>query len=150
MTPAKARPAGTRHLAREAALQMLYQWELGGGDIDSAIASYLTQHAADALIEAPDLVTFAKTLVRGSADQQARLDVLIEEQAKNWRLSRMAVTDRIILRLAIYEFLHDAETPRAVVIDEAVELAKTFSGEEAAGFVNGVLDGIRKRLDSTE
>lgn len=148
---ARTRPAGARHRAREAALQILYQWEMGGGEADAAMASYFAQHADEDLTAKPELVTFAKALVGGVVQQQARLDPLIEEQAKNWRLERMAVTDRIILRLAVYEFLHHAsETPRPVVIDEAVELAKTFSGDEAAGFVNGVLDGIRKRLDSTE
>ena len=74
------------------------------------------------------------------------IDPLIVASAAHWRLSRMSVLDRMIMRLAVYEFLY-ASTPRPVVIDEALELAKTFSGEEAVGFVNGVLDAIRRRLD---
>lgn len=126
---------------------MLYQWELGGGELDASLETYLTLHAPPDLVEAPALATFATSLVRGAVARQPEIDALIDEQAENWRLSRMAVTDRIILRLAVYEFLH-GDTPRPVVIDEAVELAKTFSGDEAGGFVNGVLDGIRRRLES--
>lgn len=148
MTEAKPRP-GARHRAREAALQMLYQWEMGGGEIEAVVATYLAQHAPGELNDSPELAAFATHLVRGSVEHQARIDALIEEQSQNWRLARMAVTDRIILRLAVYEFLEASDTPRPVVIDEAVELAKTFSGDEAGRFVNGVLDGIRRRLDQT-
>jgi N utilization substance protein B len=127
---------------------MLYQWELGGGELDASLDSYLKLHASPDLVDAPPLAAFATALVRGVVERQPELDTLIDEQAENWRLSRMAVTDRIILRLAVYEFLYASDTPRPVVIDEAVELAKTFSGDEAGGFVNGVLDGIRRRLES--
>ncbi|MBI3261753.1 MAG: transcription antitermination factor NusB [Acidobacteria bacterium] len=139
---------GARHRAREAALQMLYQWELGGGELDASLDTYLELHASPDLIAAPPLAAFATSLVRGVVAHGPEIDALIAEQAEHWRLARMAVTDRIILRLAVYEFLHAGDTPRPVVIDEAVELAKTFSGDEAGGFVNGVLDGIRRRLDS--
>lgn len=140
---------GARHRAREAALQMLYQWELGGGEIDSVVRTYLAQHAPEELIASQELADFATHLVRGAVANQSRLDALIEGQSQNWRLARMAVTDRIILRLAVFEFLEEQQTPPPVVIDEAVELAKTFSGEEAGRFVNGVLDGIRRRLEET-
>lgn len=126
---------------------MLYQWELGGGELDAVFDTYLTHHAQPEVADNAALVSFAQSLVRGSAQHRPQIDALIEQQAENWRLSRMAVTDRIILRLAVYEFLHGGDTPRPVVIDEAVELAKRFSGDEAAGFVNGVLDGIRRRLE---
>lgn len=127
---------------------MLYRWELGGGELDASLDSYLKLQASPDLVDAPPLAAFATALVRGVVERQPELDTLIDEQAENWRLSRMAVTDRIILRLAVYEFLYASDTPRPVVIDEAVELAKTFSGDEAGGFVNGVLDGIRRRLES--
>ncbi|MBI4477477.1 MAG: transcription antitermination factor NusB [Acidobacteria bacterium] len=126
---------------------MLYQWEIGGGDLDTTLATYSKHHAPSVLADAPDLAAFAQQLVRGAVDHLPQIDALLDEQAKNWRLSRMAVTDRIILRLAVYEFLQATDTPPPIVINEAVELAKTFSGEEAARFVNGVLDGIRRRLE---
>ena len=75
----------------------------------------------------------------------SRIDALITETAEHWRLSRMAALDRLILRLAIGEFLH-GETPRNVVINEALELAKTFSGDESAKFVNGILDAVKKKM----
>jgi N utilization substance protein B len=72
---------------------------------------------------------------------------LIAEAAEHWRIERMNVMDRLILRLATYEFLHESETPAKVVINEALELARTFSGDEAVGFINGILDAIRKKLE---
>ena len=74
-----------------------------------------------------------------------KIDPLITETADHWRLSRMAALDRLILRLAIGEFLH-GETPRNVIINEALELAKTFSGDESARFINGILDAVKKKL----
>lgn len=130
-----------RHRGREAALQLLYQWEItGAADIEGAIESFaLLQPAADERAAAADLA-------KGTAAHLGAIDPLIEASAEHWRLSRMAVLDRMIMRLAVYEFLH-ASTPRAVVIDEALELAKTFSGDEAVAFINGVLDDVRRKLD---
>ena len=132
-----------RHRGREAALQLLYQWEIGrpGEDnVDDAIELYWTVHPA------PDSRrVFATGLARGTAARADEIDPLIETHARNWRLSRMAVLDRLILRMAIYEFLC-AETPPPVVIDEAIELAKTFSGDKAVGFINGVLDSVRREI----
>jgi transcription antitermination protein NusB len=76
----------------------------------------------------------------------AEIDRRIEESAENWRLARMPVMDRLILRLAVYEFLHQPETPQPVILDEALELAKRFSTPEAVKFINGVLEGVRIRL----
>jgi N utilization substance protein B len=83
--------------------------------------------------------------VRTTVDNLQKIDSLIGETAEHWRLSRMAALDRLILRLAIGEFLH-GETPRNVVINEALELAKTFSGDDSAKFVNGILDAVKKKL----
>ena len=131
-----------RHRGREAALQLLYQWEISGaGDMDAAIESIWSLHPA------PDQRrVVAADLAKGTADHLDVIDPLIVASAAHWRLSRMSVLDRMIMRLAVYEFLY-ASTPRPVVIDEALELAKTFSGEEAVAFINGVLDAIRRRLD---
>ncbi len=84
-------------------------------------------------------------MLRSTIANLDRVDPLIVETAEHWRLSRMAALDRIILRLAISEFL-DGTTPRNVVINEALELAKTFSGEESVKFVNGILDAVKKKL----
>ena len=89
--------------------------------------------------------TFAEQLVRSTIANVEKIDPIIAETAEHWRLSRMAALDRLILRLAIGEFL-DGSTPRNVVINEALELAKTFSGDESAKFVNGILDAVKKKL----
>jgi N utilization substance protein B len=121
---------------------MLYQWEVGATDLGEVLASY-PSIASRTL--PPDARLFAERLVRGTAVSLERIDPLIVEQAANWRLERMPVIDRLILRLAIFEFL-ERETPRAVIIDEALKLARTFSTEPAVKFVNGVLDAIAQRL----
>lgn len=131
-----------RHAAREAALQMLYQWEVGGGDLGEVLSTYPAL-GGKTLDEAGR--QFAESLVRGTAVQLDRIDPLITAEAEHWRLERMAVIDRLILRLAVYELL-DTATPRAVVIDEALELARTFSGDAAVRFINGVLDAVARRL----
>ena len=94
-----------------------------------------------------DLATFANSLAEGVAAHVAELDPLISEAAAHWRLERMNVIDRLVMRLAVYEFLYERDTPATVIINEALELARAFSSEEAVPFVNGVLDGIRRRLE---
>ena len=129
-----------RHRGRETALQLLYQWEVGSiceAERDKAIDCFWELHPAPS-----DRKDFAVDLARGTISSLPTIDPLIECQAENWRLSRMAVIDRLILRMAVYELLN-VDTPPAVVIDEALELAKTFSGNESVGFVNGILDGVR-------
>jgi N utilization substance protein B len=134
-----------RHQAREAALQILYFWEIGGTSADAAIDAYFAAHQP----EASDAVrTFAATLVHGTVAHVADLDKVIEQHSKHWRLERLAVIDRLILRMAVWELQHEPETPAPVVLNEAIELARTFSGDEAVPFVNGVLDGIRKTLET--
>ena len=139
--------AAERHRGREAALQLLYQWEVGQLDADQlaeAADFFWTTHPA------PDgRRVFATSLVMGTTADVGTIDPLITECAANWRLSRMAVIDRLILRLAVYELVH-ADTPAPVVINEALELAKTFSGAQAVAFVNGVLDAVRRRLEEDE
>jgi N utilization substance protein B len=132
-----------RHHAREAALQILYFWEIGGADPDQAIEAFFAEHQPDAGEAAR---AFAATIVHGTIAEVADLDALIVQQAHNWRLERLAVIDRLILRMAIWELRHEPETPPAVVLNEAIELARTFGTDESVKFVNGVLDGIRKTL----
>ena len=132
-----------RHQAREAALQALYLWEVGKTDATSAIETYFTEHGEDA----PDAVReFARTLVFGTVAEVSALDSLIQTHSEHWRLERLAIIDRLILRMAAWELQHAGDTPPAVVLNEALELARTFSTDEAVKFVNGVLDAIRKSL----
>jgi N utilization substance protein B len=134
-----------RHQAREAALQILYFCAVSHAEPSEAIDAFFAEH----LPEAGEAVrTFASELVHGTLAGLADLDGLIVRYAENWRLERIALVDRQILRLAAWELRHhDEDTPPAAVINEALELARTFSGDEAVPFVNGVLDGIRKSLD---
>jgi N utilization substance protein B len=142
-------PGGTsldpRRRAREVAVQMLYQWEIGGVDLDEVFETYpkVRPAALDAGHEA-----FAHGLVRGTAGRIAEIDAIIDEHTANWRLERLAVLDRLVLRLAVFEMLARPETPPLVVINEALELARVFSGEAAVKFVNGVLDAIHRDLEA--
>jgi len=123
---------------------MLYQWEVGGVPIDDVVDSYWTivGHEPTAGVR-----RFAAELARGAAGDVAAIDAVIAASGAHWRVSRMAVVDRLILRMAVHEFRSDPATPRAVVINEALELARTFSGDQSVGFVNGVLDAISRRLE---
>lgn len=148
-----------RHRAREAALQMLYQWEVGRVSPHEAVRTYWPgrdappsedDEHADAV---PDVVvdeigrTFANGLVAGTVARVAEVDALIGAHLKNWRLERVAIIDRLVMRLAIYELLTESDTPAKVIINEALELARTFSGEEPVPLINGVLDSVRKTLN---
>jgi N utilization substance protein B len=135
-----------RSRGRDAALQMLYQGEIG------KLSPPLVRGVFWQVSESDDPVTdttrqFAERLAEGTTQALDRIDPLIEAHSEHWRLARMPVIDRLILRLAVYEFLQEPETPRPVVIDEAVELAKRYSTPEAGKFINGVLDAVRRRLE---
>jgi transcription antitermination protein NusB len=134
-----------RHRAREAALQMLYQAEVGRTSADEAIATYWPAHDETGEVTAAHR-EFANGLVRGTLSRLEEIDGLIGRHAQNWRVARMAVLDRTVLRVATCELLSDPGTPARVVINEALELARAYSGEEAVPFVNGVLDAVRKEL----
>ena len=131
-----------RH-AREAAIQMLYSWEMSGGDLLDAIEGVRDLRLRPPLAERD---TLAVSLARGTAGHLARIDPLIADAMTNWRIERLAVLDRLVLRLATYEMLERRDVPPAAIINEALELARAFSGPDAVRFVNGVLDAIRKRL----
>ena len=134
-----------RRRAREAALQMLYQMEIGRTSAHEAIVTYWPAH--DSQDDVPEtLRQFANTLVRGTVERLPEIDAMIAAHAQNWRIERMVVIDRIVLRLCVYELLAQLDTPPRVVINEGIELARTYSGEEAVAFVNGVLDSVRKEL----
>ena len=138
-------PTGaSRHRARQVALQMLYQWEVGRVDMADVRRSHPVE--PDAPLPA-GLQAFAERLAEGTARVVATLDPLISEAASSWRIERMNVVDRLILRLAVYEFLEEKDTPSSVIINEALELARSFSSDDAVAFVNGVLDAVRRKLE---
>ena len=132
-----------RHRARQAALQMLYQWEVGRVPIADVRERFWTEAPVDPPIE-DEVREFASRLADGVAAHLEELDPIIVEAADHWRLERMHVMDRLILRLAVYEFLYEPDTPGKVVINEALELARAFSADDSVRFINGILDAIRR------
>lgn len=136
-----------RRRARETALQILYQWEVGRVGIEQAVDTVLTRQWPDATPAPPALRAFAERLVIETVSRLEAIDRLIAETAARWRPERMAIIDRLILRLATCELIRSAEPSTAVVINEALELAKRFSTDDSARFINGVLDAIRKKAD---
>lgn len=137
----------SRRRAREAALQILYQWEIGKVDVKDAARTFFDLQWADAQPPPDDVREFASGLAITTVDRLSEIDALIADTSERWRPERMPVVDRLVLRLAVCELLRDPETPHAVVINEALELARTFSTEESVKFVNGMLDGIRKKIE---
>ena len=133
---------GARRKARELALQMLFQYDMAGNEPDMIIATF-----DDLQKSKPNTREFATKILRGTVDHLAEIDDMIQAQAENWRLSRMAVVDRNIIRMSVYEFLHETDTPKLVIIDEAIEIAKKFGTQKSSQFINGILDGILKRYN---
>jgi N utilization substance protein B len=133
---------GARRKARELALQMLYQHDLSGNAADTIIDTFEDLQKSKA-----NTREFAVRIFRGTLDNVARIDEMIVAQADNWRLERMAVVDRNIIRMSVYEFLHETDTPKLVIIDEAIEIAKKFGTQKSSQFINGILDGILKRYN---
>jgi transcription antitermination protein NusB len=135
-----------RRQARAAALQALYECEVGHLTLGEALG--VLDHVGKpeaAELESMDR-SFAETLARGVLADAEALDERIGLAARHWRVERMATLDRIVLRMAVHEWLALPGTPPRVVINEAIELARAFSGEDAAKFVNGVLDGVFRAL----
>ncbi len=161
---------GKRRRAREMAVQMLYQRELGGSPVEQVfehfdLEGYLTEtdsSAAEGTQEsslkrqrkAKKSFEHACRLVSGTLEHTSAIDERIRQHAENWRLERMPTIDRNILRLAVYEMLHEEGVPKVVIVDEAIELAKKFGSEHSGRFVNGLLDGIlqsdRKVVSATD
>ncbi|MEW6219764.1 MAG: transcription antitermination factor NusB [Thermodesulfobacteriota bacterium] len=135
-----------RRKSREIALQTLYQIELTGAEPGQAFA-LAAAHYHDTGKDAPAL-PYARELVEGVHGELAGLDRLIGRFARHWRLERMSVVDRSILRMAAFEIRHRPEVPARVVINEAIELAKLYGTEESGPFVNGILDAIRVHASS--
>ncbi len=129
-----------RTKSREFAMQMLFQWDMSLQDLKPLEAKFWKGAKA-----AEQTRKFANRLFEGAADDAVALDAIISEHAQNWRLERVAAIDRAILRLALHE-MRATDTPRKVVINEAVDLAKKYSSEEAGAFVNGILDTYHKSI----
>jgi N utilization substance protein B len=133
---------GKRRKAREVALQFLYQLDqTGAGDPAPFEDDFWRRHPVDEEARA-----FAASLVRGAKTQQAKIDAIIAECAEHWDLDRMAVVDRNILRMAVFELLYEPTVPGKVAINEAIEIAKKFGTAESSRFINGVLDRIHREL----
>src|SRR5918912_1281334 len=137
---------GSRRKARECALQMLFAADVGGerARLDELVRDYWAE-LSEAEAE-PAAREFATRLATGTLAHLTEIDERIRSRAEHWRISRMAVVDRNVLRLAVYEFLYE-QTPRTVAINEALEIARRFSTFEATQFINGILDAIKRDLD---
>ena len=134
--------AGTRRKSRELALQMLFQMEMGKQNPDQVRRSFWSERQ-----DLDDKVrSFADDLFGIAAERGAEIDQLIERNAEHWRMDRMAAVDRNLLRAGVAEFLGFPETPPAVVINEALEIARRFSTPESVHFINGVLDSVAREL----
>jgi transcription antitermination protein NusB len=138
--------AGTRRKSREMALQMLFQLDMGKQDIEDVRKTFWNERRdLDEKVRG-----FADDLFRVAAERQAEIDELVERNAEHWRMDRMAAVDRNVLRVGVAEFLGFSDTPKPVVINEALEIARRFSTPESVTFINGVLDSVAKELDGAK
>jgi N utilization substance protein B len=133
---------GTRRKSRELVLQMLFQADMGKQTVEHVRKTFWAEHGGTS----EEIRGFADDLFRVATDRGAEIDKLIELHAEHWRMERMAAVDRNLLRAGVAEFLAYPETPRAVVINESLEIARKFSSLESVQFVNGVLDSVAKDL----
>jgi N utilization substance protein B len=134
---------GARRRGRELALQMLYQWDVTRRPVEEIVESIEGLQRSGEAARA-----FARELVEGAVDRVEEIDGLIAEHSERWRIDRMSVVDRSLLRLAIYELLSKSSPP-GVVINEALEIAKRFSSAESTAFLNGILDAVSATLAET-
>ena len=138
---------GARRKARICALQMLFQYDVAQPRVEDLTSNYWDAFGDEMGNDARD---FSNNLALGAISRLDEIDGLIKRRAEHWRIQRMAVVDRNILRLAIYEFLYEEDTPKTVVINEALEIARRFSTFEATQFINGILDAIKRDLESSQ
>lgn len=139
MSPSRrSSSSGKRHQARELALKVLFQLEgEPADDVDDVLGYHASEGAAT-----EDVALFARELVKGVLANREKLDLILSEASEHWRLDQMAKVDRVILRIAVYEIAIDRKVPTKAAINESIELAKTFSGDEAGRFVNGILGRV--------
>lgn len=136
---------GTRRKSRELCLQMLFQWDMGKQTPEQVRKTFWDERAS---VE-PDTRGFAEDLFKVATERQAEINELIQKHAQHWRMERMAAVDRNVLRASVAEFLAYPATPRPVIINEALEIARKFSTPESVTFINGVLDSVAKELASS-
>ncbi len=136
--------SGTRHKARECALQMLFAADMANRDGTSITENYWNELGDTAIDDKTR--DFANALVNGTLREIEAIDTRIRTRAEHWRIERMAIVDRNVLRLAVFEFLYH-DTPATVAINEALEIARRFSTYEATQFINGILDAIKQDLE---
>jgi transcription antitermination protein NusB len=134
---------GTRRKSRELALQMLFQADMGKQQPEEVRGTFWRERGS---IDAEER-SFAEDLFRVASDRSQEIDELIERHAEHWRMERMAAVDRNLLRASVAELLGYPTTPRAVVINEALEIARKFSSPESVHFINGVLDSVGRELE---
>lgn len=139
----------SRHRSRHRAVQILYQCDVRGIAPEEAVRNYYGGLYSEEAEDKPGRDKFMEDLVDGTFDRRPEIDAYIEQHSEHWRVERMPAVDRNILRLAIFELL-SGTLPAPIVIDEALELARRFSGPESVAFMNGVLDAIRKKLPSSD
>ena len=135
-----------RHRSRQRAVQVLFTWDLRRQSLDDLFDDYYATLSSDSDDPEPKRLTsdeFMEDLVRGTVRSVESVDQRISASSSNWRIERMSTVDRNILRLAVFEMMHGG-TPAPVVIDEALELARQFGGDESRSFVNGILDAVSK------
>ena len=132
----------TRRDAREWVIQLLFHLDMNPVDTNVAFDDFWKERTPDAASRA-----FAEELVRGTVSHLSELDAVLQEKAQNWSLARMGGVERNVLRMAVYELLHRRDIPPVVTINEAVDIAKYFSGAESGHFINGILDRVREGLD---
>ena len=132
---------GKRTKARECAFQMLYQWDMSRAEMDQVVESFWRVRSTTDMTRA-----MADRLARGAQGALDAIDAVITAASTNWRFDRIAAVDKNVLRIGTYELMHDALTPSAVVIDEAVEMARRFGEADSPAFVNGVLDAIMRKV----
>ena len=136
---------GTRRKSRELTLQMLFQADMGKQSPEQVRQTFWREQPD----VGDDVQSFAEDLFRVATDRSAEIDGLIEGHAQHWRMERMAAVDRNLMRAAVAELMGFPATPRAVVINEALEIARKFSSPESVQFINGVLDSVGKQLESS-
>ena len=136
---------GKRRKARESVLQILFQLEFDRTDTERTIATYWENKKAG-----PEIKEYCQWLVHGILTHLEEIDVSIQSVSEHWRIPRMALVDRNILRLATFELLFEKNIAPAIIIDEAIEIAKKYSNPEAATFINGILDAFRKKVEAKE
>src|SRR5690242_9262034 len=137
---------GTRRKSRELVLQMLFQADMGRQQPDEVRRTFWSERNS---VE-KDVRGFAEDLFRVATDRTSEIDGLIERHAEHWRMDRMAAVDRNVLRSAVAELVAFPSTPRAVVINEALEIARKFSSPESVQFINGVLDSVGRDIEKTK